>query len=104
MSGKSLGILLTTSPEHENSFAVIKIARAALAKGVAVKLFLLADGIYNCFQEDFLALSQQGAQITICEQSAKDRNIAIDAPAITRGSLYDLACFMSQVDRFLSFT
>ena len=103
MSGKSLGILLTTSPQCENSFTVIKIAQAALSKGVEVSIFLMADGIYNCFLVDFLALSNQGARITTCEQSVKDRNVSIDGPA-TRGSLYDLACLMTQVDRFLSFT
>lgn len=103
MSSKRLGILLTTSPADENSFTVVRISQAALSKGLEVEIFLMADGIYNCFREDFLSLSKEGAKITICEQSAKERNITIDAPVI-KGSLYDLAGIMSQVDRFLSFT
>lgn len=102
MGGK-IGILLTTSPEWENSFTVSALAEAALAKGHQVHIFLMADGVYNCLDKGFVSLMDKGAQITICEQNAKDRNLKIDAPVV-KGSLYDLAVIMAEVDRFLSFT
>ncbi len=98
-----IGIYLSTGPEHENCFTVTRLAQESLSRGVEVDIFLIADGIYNCFKDDFTALLDKGAHITICEQSAKDRGVRVEAP-VTKGSLYDLAIITGEVDRFLSFT
>ena len=100
---KSLGILLTTGPEREDSALVGRLAQAALDMGVKVYIFLSADGIYDCFDKRFLSLQDKGASITICEQSARDRGIDVEAP-VTKGSLYDFSIIVGEVDRVISFT
>jgi sulfur relay (sulfurtransferase) complex TusBCD TusD component (DsrE family) len=100
--GKSLGILLASSPNHEDRFTAIKLAQTALGLGIVVKVFLYDEGVYNCLDNEFISLNQAGVDITICEQSAKDRNLDIQAP-VKRGSLYDLAGIAKQVDRLVSF-
>ncbi len=42
-----LGILLTTSPENENTSTVISISSAARELGHEVSIFLMYDGVYN---------------------------------------------------------
>ncbi|MEE8449087.1 MAG: DsrE family protein [Thermodesulfobacteriota bacterium] len=100
---KSLGILLASSPNHEDRFTALKLAQTALDLGMEVKIFLFDEGVYNCLDNEFISLNQAGADITICEQSAKDRNLDIQAP-VKRGSLYDLAGIAKQIDRLVSFT
>ena len=100
---KSLGILLASGPSHEDRFTVIKLAQTALQLGIAVKIFLYDEGVYNCLDDEFMSLDHAGADITICEQSAKDLNLDIRAP-VKRGSLYDLAGIANQTDRLVSFT
>lgn len=100
---KSLAILLATSPSQQDRTSTIKLARAARTAGTEVHVFLYDEGVYNCLDKEFISLLDQGVKITLCEQSVKDRGLAISTP-VDRGSLYDLACLVNQVDRLISFT
>jgi sulfur relay (sulfurtransferase) complex TusBCD TusD component (DsrE family) len=106
MSGKGmvskLGILLTTSPENENTHTVIKISQAALSLGYEVHIFLMDDGVYNVHREEFLALIGKGAAISLCAYNADQRSVP-RKEAILWGSQDDLASIVRQSDRFLAF-
>jgi sulfur relay (sulfurtransferase) complex TusBCD TusD component (DsrE family) len=114
MSGKGmvskLGILLTTSPENENTHTVIKISQAALSLGYEVHIFLMDDGVYNVHREEFLALIGKGAEISLCAYNADQRSVPRPVlskvegkEAILWGSQDDLANIVRQSDRFLAF-
>lgn len=97
-----LGMLLTTTPEHENTKTVLSLAREALALGHEVRVFLMADGVYNALLPSFRELASAGAQVIWCSHNAGERGIA--APSgIEEGSQYDLACMTDECDRFLAF-
>ncbi len=107
-----LGILLTTSPESENTFTVIKLAEAAVSQGKEVRIFLMCDGVYNINNPDFTSILDKGATITLCAHNASERHVEKPVPAsfkqgkegINFGSQYDLAYIVNESDRFLSFT
>ena len=69
---KRLGILLTTSPEHQNTGTALHVARAALELGHHVEMFLMDDGVYNVLDvpespvaKAFAGQQAQGAAITL---------------------------------------
>lgn len=99
---KKLGLLLTTSPEHANTNTVIKLARAALKKGIEVHIFLSCDGVFNINEISFLRLTDEGAEICLCQQNLNER-FQDGADEIRMGSQYDLARNINEVDKLLAF-
>lgn len=97
-----LGILLTTSPENENTNTVIEISKAAREEGHEVSIFLMYDGVYNVNKKEFAELIDKGVDIAVCAFNAEQRKIA-RVEGILFGSQYDHACIASNVDRFVSF-
>jgi len=97
-----LGILLTTSPENENTNTVIAISRAAREQGHEVSIFLMYDGVYNIHKKEFAELTGKGVNIAVCALNAEQRKIG-RVEGILFGSQYDNACIANDVDRFISF-
>jgi len=97
-----LGILLTTSPENENTHTVIEISRAARELGHDVFIFLMYDGVYNINKKEFADLVDEGVNIAVCALNVEQRKMG-RVPGILFGSQYDHACIASDVDRFISF-
>ncbi len=97
-----LGILLTTSPENENTNTVISLSRAAREQGHEVSIFLMYDGVYNVNKKEFQELAGSGVSIAVCALNAEQRSIK-KVEGILFGSQYDHACIAGGVDRFISF-
>lgn len=97
-----LGILLTTTPENENTNTVISISTAARRQGHDVSIFLMYDGIYNVNRKEFAGLTEIGVNIAVCALNAEQRHVA-KVEGILFGSQYDHACIARDVDKFLSF-
>ncbi len=97
-----LGILLTTSPENENTNTVIAICNAAREQGHDVSIFLMYDGIYNVHKKEFAGLLDKGVNIAVCALNVEQRKIN-RVEGILFGSQYDHACIAGEVDRFISF-
>ena len=97
-----LGILLTTSPENENTNTVIAISRTAREQGHKVCIFLMYDGVYNVHKKEFAELTDKGVNIIVCALNCEQRKVG-RVDGILFGSQYDHACIASDVDRFISF-
>lgn len=97
-----LGILLTTSPENENTHTVIALSKAARKQGHEVSIFLMYDGVYNIHKEGFAQLMHMGVDITVCALNVEQRKVR-RLKGIIFGSQYDHACIVNESDRFLSF-
>ena len=97
-----LGILLTSSPENENTNTVIEISRAAREQGHEVSIFLMYDGVYNVQKKEFTQLADKGVRIAVCALNAEQRSVQ-KLEEILFGSQYDHACIAGNVDRFISF-
>lgn len=97
-----LGILLTTTPESENTNTVIAVSREARAQGHEVSIFLMYDGVYNVNKKEFADLVNEGVSIAVCAFNVEQRKVG-KVDGILFGSQYDHACIASEVDRFISF-
>ncbi len=116
---KTLGILLQTSPyTFQNSHTFYDLAKAALAKGYAVKAFLFVDGVNNTklgqepdpdvpMNERFQELADLGLEFQACGLCTSARGFDqqgsdfIDGVEVT--GLTELAEIMGETDRFITF-
>lgn len=112
-TGLTIGILMTTSPEHQNTHTVCRLAGALLSAGHGVELFLMDDGIYNLVSvpkagsaSSLLQKAQnQGMKITLCTQSAENRGISEKEclTGVAWRSQHELSRIVAGSDRFLAF-
>ncbi|MBI2369183.1 MAG: DsrE family protein [Deltaproteobacteria bacterium] len=109
----NLGMLLTTSPEHQNSRTVVALARAALARGHEVSLFLMDDGVYNLVPGPrvkaagwFAELARAGARLVVCALSMEERGVSKESviEGVIFGNQYLHAQIVHGSDRFLTFS
>jgi sulfur relay (sulfurtransferase) complex TusBCD TusD component (DsrE family) len=100
---EKLGFFLSTSPEHENTHTVSKLAEAAIERGHEVHIFIMCDGVHNAFVPGFEALVEKGARIVLCSHNLAERQRPKIEGTIVCGSQYDHAQLVSQVDRYLAF-
>lgn len=100
---EKLGMFLSTSPEHENTHTVIKLAEAAISRGAEVHIFLMCDGVYNAFVPGIEGLAGKGVHIVLCSHNLSERQQPKFEGSIVCGSQYDHAQLVSQVDRYLAF-
>jgi sulfur relay (sulfurtransferase) complex TusBCD TusD component (DsrE family) len=108
-----IGILLTTSPEHQNSFTVYQLANAFLRADHAVDLFLMDDGVYHAGVNEskrklfnkLNELIEKKVRISLCAMSAESRGLDRDKllPGIGYSSQTELSEIVKKCDRFLSF-
>lgn len=110
----SLGILLMSSPEDENTHTAIKIAEAARAKGIVVRIFLMCDGVYHVNTPPFLSLLEKKTgsvqreadiEVSLCAYNADQRGLPMnERSSILYGSQDDLASIVNETDRFIALT
>lgn len=103
MKPSSLGILLTTGPEHPNTSTVIHLSRAAREMGKDVNIFIMHDGVQNVRRNDFLELHKEGVHITACAVNAEESGLPRDEN-VHYGSQFDLATIAQESEKFLSLT
>ncbi len=109
-----LGILLTTSPEHQNTYTITRICEAFLEKRHEVEIFLMDDGVYNAVKNNskqrpytgMEGLINKGVRISLCTLTAEMRGLKEEdfIEGIVMGSQYDFSRIVSSADRFLTFT
>src|ERR1700693_508627 len=108
-----IGILLTTSPEHENTFTVCSITEALIAQNHSVDIFLMDDGGLNAvinfskrkLFSNFGGLLEKNVRVSLCGMSAASRGIREDQllPGTGYFSQTELSEIVKKSDRFLSF-
>ncbi len=120
MVKKTLGILLLSGPyTYQNSDTFVKLAKAALAHGYAVKAFLFIDGVNNAkrnqspdplppLNERFQELADLGLGFKACGPctSARGFDRAGDdfIAGVEVGALNDFADIVGECDRFITMT
>lgn len=111
----SLGIFFYNGPiQNETPETVIEIARAAISKGIEVKIFCFNDGVYAVMEgrervpegminveEAFKELISKGVEVTICTLTADQRGVKNIIEGVDKGGTPDLADIVNEVDRFI---
>lgn len=101
LSGRKLGILLSTRPEHPNLGVCLGLVESALRRGIAVYLYLIDDGVYNIDDERVLALGRRGAKLFVCAYGCQRRGLPITDKATYCG-LVVLSDLLQGCDRFVA--
>ncbi len=96
-------ILVTSSPESENSRTLVKISEAAMQLGHHVQIFLMCDGVYHLHSQDLSPLISKGAEVILCAHNALERGLERKSEVLF-GSQYDLAVMVARSDGFLALT
>ncbi|MEO5657434.1 MAG: DsrE family protein [Nitrospiria bacterium] len=108
-----IGILLTSSADHENQYQVGRLSEAWLKQGHQVELFLMGEGVY-CGRAVtsskgphtlFPSLIGLGAKVSVCGVTTEARGLsqADLFPGIEIASQYELSKIIDRADRFLTF-
>ena len=79
----SIGFCIGTGPASEKTAIALRLIRASLDAGLAVRVFLYDDGIYNGLNGvsvknalgEFVQLAQRGVPIYACANMAKHRGV-----------------------------
>jgi len=101
---RTLGILLATPEGEASTETVLALARACVARGDEVLLYLVDEGVRNLLREDVSALgSEPGVRLYCCAYGAQRRGIPRAGRAVFCG-LYLLHTVLRASDRFLAFT
>lgn len=83
--------------------SVIKLARSARDKGHEVRVFAMAAGVTNLAREDFVSLLSAGVEITMCEHNRSQYKAPEGIEGVKYGSQYDLAGYVYDADKVVSF-
>src|SRR2546422_10584968 len=73
LSGKKLGLLLSTGPEHPAFRHGLKLAEAALRRGIQVYLYCIDDAVNGLGDAQLQALKAGGANLFACAYGAQRR-------------------------------
>ena len=84
--------------------AALKTARAAKAAGHETQVFAMSDGVTLLGREDFASLAKDGVAVTVCEHNRAQYKAPDKVAGVKYGSQYDLAGYVNDADRVVSFT
>jgi sulfur relay (sulfurtransferase) complex TusBCD TusD component (DsrE family) len=102
LTGKKLGVLVTTPPGHPNFRPAVGLMRAAMDAGVRVYLYCIDEGVRCVSTPEIQALKEKGASLFGCAYGAGNRALPLDDQAAWSG-LTVLADVVGSTDRFVSF-
>jgi len=102
LTGRKLGVLLSTAPEHPNFRPALALMNAALDAGARVYLYCIDNGVRAVTTPEIQALKGRGASLFGCAYGAGHRKLAIDESAAWSG-LTVLADVVGSTDKFVSF-
>ena len=99
---KKLGVLISSAPQRPNYRHGLRLAEAALARGVAVYLYLIDEAVPAIDDPQLQALRSRGLHLFACAFGAKKRNLVTDDRATWAG-LATASDLIAATDRFVSF-
>lgn len=103
LARRTLGLLLSTKPEHSNLDTTVHLSRTALDRGVDVYLYLIDDGVLAKDRPEIQELAQRGAKLFVCAYACQRRNIPLaDPDRFNYCGLVVLTDLINGCDRFLS--
>src|SRR5947209_3994063 len=78
LSGKKLGLMISTAPEHPNLATALGLAQAALDRGANVYLYLIDDGVRALADRRLRALPARGVKLFACAYGCQKRRIPLE--------------------------
>jgi len=102
LAGKKLGLLLSTAPSEPSFGHGLRLAAAALDRGLKVYLYCIDEAVRGLDHPDLVALQERGATLYACAYAAHRRRLPTAGTAVFSG-LAALNDLITATDRFVSF-
>jgi sulfur relay (sulfurtransferase) complex TusBCD TusD component (DsrE family) len=102
LRGQKLGLLLSVRPEHANFRHGLRLAQAALEKGLQVYLYCIDDAVEGLANPELQGLKERGLVLYACAYGARKRQIPVSDLAAFAG-LGVVSDLIAATDRFVSF-
>lgn len=102
LRGKKLGILISCRPEEAGFRHGLRVAAAALERGVSVYLYCIDDAVRGVADAELQALRGAGLNLYACAYGAQRRHLALSQDATFAG-LTVVNDIIASTDRFVSF-
>jgi sulfur relay (sulfurtransferase) complex TusBCD TusD component (DsrE family) len=106
MATRKLGLLLSTAPSHPSVETVIRLAQAAMRRGVEVYLYLIDEGVKMVTDRRYLDLVDAGVKVSVCAYGCQQHGVStatVDS-RVSLSGLVVLSGIIDGCDRFLAFT
>lgn len=100
--GKKLGILISCLPNQPNFTHGMRLAEAALAKGVDVYVYCIDEAVIGVETAEIQALKKRGLKLFACAYGAHRRHYPLNEKAAFAG-LTVVNDLIAGTDRFVSF-
>src|SRR5205814_1342648 len=85
LGGKKLGVLLSSAPDEPKFRHGLKLAEAAMKRGVLVYLYCIDEAIRGVEDPALQILKNQGLNLFACAYAATERNLPISELAAYSG-------------------
>lgn len=102
LRGKKLGVLISCAPEEAGFRHGLRVAEAAMKRGVNVYLYCIDNAVKGVADPDLQKLKATGLNLYACAYGAHKRNIALSEHATFAG-LTVVNDIIAGTDRFVSF-
>ena len=104
MQKKTLGILLSTPPAHQNTTITSELLRVASEREILVSLYLIDDGVYHLTTQSFSTFHYPCVKLFVCAYGCMQRHIptSSDNQNISFCGLVTLSNIVRGTDRFLA--
>jgi hypothetical protein len=102
LRGKKLGVLISCPPEAPGFLHGLRVAEAAIQRGVNVYLYCIDEAVQGVGNPDVQKLKASGLNLYACAYGAHKRNIALSAEATFAG-LTVVNDLIVSTDRFVAF-
>ena len=105
LSGKKLGLLLSTPDSHASVGTVMVLCEVALRQGVDVYLYLIDEGVKNLRDARLTSLSARGMKLFVRAYGCQQHGVSTENldPRISLCGLVVLSNMVNGCDRFLAF-
>ena len=102
LSGKKLGLLISSRPDSPKFRYGLSLAEAALSEGVDVYLYCIDDAVSGVGEAKLQMLKERGLKLFACAYGAHRRNFPLSDQATFAG-LTVVSDLIAGTDRFLNF-
>lgn len=102
LQGKKLGLLISARPEVPNFRHGIRLAEAALGRGVTVYLYCIDEAVRGLADAQLQNLKTRGVNLFACAYGAQRREIPVSDLATFAG-LAIVSEIIAGTDRFVCF-
>jgi len=102
LRGKKLGVLVSCRPEEPGFRHGLRVAEAAIQRGVNVYLYCIDEAVNGVGDPELQKLKANGLNLYACAYGAHKRKIALSEDATFAG-LTVVNDIIAGTDRFLSF-